>query len=464
MLGFTMHNPVLSALWALIGVVTIIFAGRAVASLLPRPPWDWRHVAGFSAFSVIAVTAAFGAGGKFLPLPGAAAAYQLPPAPYPGAPLGNDASAGSVTFTFDDGPDAGTGQVIAELNALHLHGVFFVIGDKAAKHPDVLRAEMAYGEVVGNHTWDHRSFTGKGQGVGTGGPPLTQAQVRSELTRTTSAITAAGVPAPTLWRPPYGAVSPADDAAARSLGLRVVLDSGNNITDSDDWAGLTARQIAARVEPRLQDGTIVAFHDGLPGGAQAVKALPLIVAYMNARHLGETADVRPDATGGVVPYTGPPLRDHGTWPVPPAKRHPVPWAAPAVAAVPGEASAPSMSAAAAAAPAPSPSRPARQARAGTGGPGSSTAALAPAPASSTSTTDPPAPAPAPSTSTTDPPAPAPAPSTADPSPAPSTSTTDSPPAPSTADPSPAPSTSTTDSPPAPGPSPSAADTATSPAT
>ena len=46
--------------------------------------------------------------------------YRLPPAP--GAPLANDAFAGRVTFSFDDGPDVNTGQVIAELNALHLHG------------------------------------------------------------------------------------------------------------------------------------------------------------------------------------------------------------------------------------------------------------------------------------------------------------------------------------------------------
>ena len=55
----------------------------------------------------------------------------------------------------------------------------------------------------------------------------------------------------------------------------------------------------------LRNGTIIVFHDGLRQAPQMIQALPLIVAYMNAHHLGATTDIRPDATGGVVPYLGP---------------------------------------------------------------------------------------------------------------------------------------------------------------
>jgi peptidoglycan-N-acetylglucosamine deacetylase len=300
MVAAATHNPVLQAAWLVIGVITIVFAVRSVAALLPRrtPPFVLRHqAAAVAVMAVLAVTAGT-AGGTAASRHVRPGPYRLPPAPAPGAPLANDASAGRVTFTFDDGPDANTGQVIAELNALHLHGVFFVIGDKAAAHRNIIAAEVANGEVVGNHTWDHKSLTGKG----TGKAPLSQAQVRAELSRSDDAVTAAGAPKPTLWRPPYGGVNAADEKTAQSLGLRIVLDSGANIVDSNDWAGLSPAQIAARVDPMLRDGTIVAFHDGLPGGAQTARALPLIVAYMNAHHLGATTAVRPDATGGVVPY------------------------------------------------------------------------------------------------------------------------------------------------------------------
>ena len=89
----------------------------------------------------------------------------------------------------------------------------------------------------------------------------------------------ADAPEPSLWRPTYGRVNAADVATARALGLRVVPDSGTNIIDSNDWDGLSAQQIAARVDPRLRDGTIIAFHDGPCTAAPAtIRALPLIVA------------------------------------------------------------------------------------------------------------------------------------------------------------------------------------------
>jgi peptidoglycan/xylan/chitin deacetylase (PgdA/CDA1 family) len=242
---------------------------------------------------------AFGSISPLLPAAAGSVPAALALAPAPGVPLHSDASAGRVVLTFDDGPDFYTAQVIAELDELHLHGVFFDIGSKAAAHPELVHAEIASGNVVGNHTWDHKSFTGKG--VGVTNKPLTQAQVRAELSGADAAIVSAGAPKPVLWRPPYGAVNAADEQTAASLGLRIVLDSGTNIIDSNDWAGLTAAQIAARVDPRLRDGTIIAFHDGLRTAPQMIAALPLIVAYMNAHHLGATTTVRPDATGGVVP-------------------------------------------------------------------------------------------------------------------------------------------------------------------
>jgi peptidoglycan-N-acetylglucosamine deacetylase len=299
---------VLQWCWVAVAVTTVIFLIVAAISALPK--MKAGYTAGIAAvFLAASGITAFGSLSPILSAvglrpPGLSAPYKLPAAPAPGMPLANDARNGKVVFTFDDGPDVHTGQVIAELNALHLHGVFFAIGDKAAAHPEIIRAEVANGEVVGNHTWDHRSLTGKG----TGTRPLTPAQVRDELFRADAAIVTAGAPEPSLWRPPYGAVNAADDAIARSLGLRIVLDSGTNIIDSNDWDGLTAAQIAARVDPVLRDGTIVAFHDGLRTAVPAtIRALPLIVAYMNAHHLGATTTVRPDATGGMVPYVGPAL-------------------------------------------------------------------------------------------------------------------------------------------------------------
>lgn len=406
---------VLQMCWLAVTGATIVFLIVAAISALPKMKAAYTASiaaiflgsSGITAFGgIVPVLSHVGlappAAALGLVPPAHLAPLRLPPPPVPGAPLANDASAGKVVFTFDDGPDTHTPAVISELNALHVKGVFFVIGVKAAAHPEMIRAEVANGDVVGNHTWSHPSLTGKS----TGTRPLTQAQVREQLSRANAAIVMAGAPEPTLWRPPYGGVNGADVATARVLGLRVVLDSGDNIIDSNDWAGMSAKQIAARVTPVLRDKTIVAFHDGLKTASPTtIAALPLIVAYMNAHHLGATTAVRPDATGGCCTSPGQDRQRQAT--------ETTATAVPAAAAPAGAAPALAAPAAAGAAPVPTHGKPA---------PVPTRAKPAPVPTSTkptpVPTTTPPAPAPSPTT-------PAPAPST----PAPTTPTATTAPAP-----------------------------------
>ena len=179
------------------------------------------------------------------------------------------AAAGHVVFTFDDGPDVHTPSVLAELKLLHVPAVFFVIGEKAAERPGTVQAEVAAGDVVGNHTWNHKSLTGKGTGA-----HRSPRRRPNELVLADGAITSAGAPQPTLWRPPYGAVSAADITVAQSLGLRLVIDSSNDncITDSQDWAGKTPAQIAGIVEASLADWETPRPSTAAPGSSRSMTA------------------------------------------------------------------------------------------------------------------------------------------------------------------------------------------------
>ena len=84
---------------------------------------------------------------------------------------------GRVAFTFDDGPDIYTAQVMARLRALNLQATFFVLGSKVQQNPQMLRDAAAAGFGIGNHTYDHQSFTG----ASTSTAPLTEAQIQAEL-------------------------------------------------------------------------------------------------------------------------------------------------------------------------------------------------------------------------------------------------------------------------------------------
>jgi hyaluronan synthase len=228
---------------------------------------------------------------------------KLPPPP-PNLPvLSNDASAGKVVFTFDDGPGIHTLQLVSELKAEHVPAVFFEIGDEVAANPRTVQAEVKAGFLVEVHTWDHKSLTG----ASTHTKPLTDAQIRSELVKCINAIVAAGAPRPTLWRPPYGDVNAHDAAIAASLGLRLVMSWSINgtISDNGDWEHISAAQIVHNVTVgwengrKIQGGSIIAGHDGIDQDAPStIAAMPGIVRWMSVHHLGATDQVPADATGG----------------------------------------------------------------------------------------------------------------------------------------------------------------------
>lgn len=288
-------------------------------------------LAGGIAISVIFCAAGVGAGyldaHKTVPVPAvvqSASFRNLTVSVPASAPLGNNGRNGSVVFTFDDGPDSYTQALLDELEKLHLKAVFFVFGWKAEAHPALIREELADGDLVENHTWDHLSFTG----ASTDTRPLTGAKIRSELMTAQQALVSLGVPAPALYRPPFGDITPADNAIAAQLGLRIVqpfsVIRNGGITDSRDWTGISAAQIVKDVTEgywakgrfysglRTHGTSIIGFHDSAPGSClqdpplcgdviQTIQALPGIVAWMNAHDLSVTINVPANATGGTVP-------------------------------------------------------------------------------------------------------------------------------------------------------------------
>ncbi len=257
--------------------------------------------------------------------------FTTTPAVTPVTPLSNSGSAGNVILTFDDGPDVYDTALLAALQALHLRAIFFVIGDKInANTAAIIKAEVAAGDLVENHTWDHTDWTG----ASTGTAALTDAQVAAQLSQTQTAIENAGAPVPTMARAPFGDLTGQYAVDAADLGLQMVQPFEVNtayaprIVDSMDWTGISSAQIVTDVTqgsssggtfyPGINGGSIVGFHDAAPGSCtnpsaenaplcadalQTIGSLQGIVNYMNAKNLGNTVTVPTDATGGIL---GPP--------------------------------------------------------------------------------------------------------------------------------------------------------------
>lgn len=151
-----------------------------------------------------------------------------------------------VALTFDDGPVAGTTQLLDVLKTKGVHATFFMVGSNAAMHPSIVRRMVAEGHVIGNHSWDHPQLT-----------RLSADAIRRELTRTNAAIVKAGAPQPTLVRPPFGATNSTVTKVAAQLGVAQILWN----VDPLDWKDRNTTLVTRRVLASTRTGSIVLSHD-----------------------------------------------------------------------------------------------------------------------------------------------------------------------------------------------------------
>ncbi|GGW60121.1 polysaccharide deacetylase family protein [Streptomyces caelestis] len=204
----------------------------------------------------------------------AAAALAAPTAT--AAPSQAAACNGYVGLTFDDGP---SGNTTALLNALRHNGLratMFNQGQYAAANPSLVRAQVAAGMWIGNHSYTHPHLT-----------RLSQAQIDSEISRTQQAIANAGGGTPKLFRPPYGETNATVKSVAARHGLTEIIWH----VDSQDWNGASTEAIV-QAAARLANGQIILLHDW---SANTLAAIPRIAQGLTARGL---------CAGTISPQTG----------------------------------------------------------------------------------------------------------------------------------------------------------------
>lgn len=158
-----------------------------------------------------------------------------------------------VALTFDDGPDSTVTPAILDILARHqVTATFFVVGREIAGREHVLRRIHQQGSEIGNHSWNHPDFTA-----------LSPAGMQNEWQRTQAAIVAAGVPAPRLFRPPYGAVN----AMVRS---QVPLAIARWDVDTEDWMTHDPTKIADHMVRDVRPGSIILLHDKYAATTEAL--------------------------------------------------------------------------------------------------------------------------------------------------------------------------------------------------
>lgn len=165
-----------------------------------------------------------------------------------------------IALTFDDGPHPQwTPAVLDELALAGWTGTFFVIGERAAEHPDLLRRIVAEGHTVGNHTYTHSS------------PCTTSATMfREEVQQTQDLIRKMTGVSTSLMRPPLGKLDVGKFLALWKQCQTVVLWNVDPkdfaMTDASDAVRWSQSYLPAR-------GDVILLHDRLPYAPRIVREL-----------------------------------------------------------------------------------------------------------------------------------------------------------------------------------------------
>jgi peptidoglycan/xylan/chitin deacetylase (PgdA/CDA1 family) len=183
-----------------------------------------------------------------------------------------------IALTFDDGPDpVFTPRILDVLAAHRARATFFVLGERASRHPELIERMHREGHTVGTHTQHHRLR------FHFGSPAYVQREIEDAI-----AVVAAVLPAPpVLFRPPQGLRTPCFASGwRRTRGLTCVMWSVRGL----DSFATTPAAIVERVKKRLEPGAIVTLHDGtgLGGGTDrepTLAALTTLLAECEARGL-----------------------------------------------------------------------------------------------------------------------------------------------------------------------------------
>ncbi|MET9964468.1 polysaccharide deacetylase family protein [Streptomyces sp. NPDC006356] len=223
----------------------------------------------------------------------AQAGVAAPPAESPARPQGrkstpvsaeiahaSDGGARSVNITIDDGPDpVWTPQVLQVLRENGVKATFCMVGTQASAHPDLVKAVVAAGHRLCDHTVSHDVTMDR----------KSEAYQSQQILDAERMITkASGGVRPLYYRAPGGAFTPYSRHLAASHGMRPL---GWNI-DSKDFELPGTATMVATVKNEISNGPTLLFHDAGGDRSQTVAALREVLPWLKDQGYGFGFPVR----------------------------------------------------------------------------------------------------------------------------------------------------------------------------
>lgn len=155
-----------------------------------------------------------------------------------------------------------TSRILEILKKHDLKVTFFMTGGWVESYPGDVKAILAAGHDLGNHSENHKNMS-----------ELTEEQCRSELTKVHDKVKALTGYEMFLFRPPYGDYDNQVITTAENLGYFSIQWD----VDSLDWKDYGANSILNTVtkHPHLGNGSIILCHNGAKFTADALDDLIL---------------------------------------------------------------------------------------------------------------------------------------------------------------------------------------------
>ena len=187
---------------------------------------------------------------------------------------------GAAAITFDDGPGAHTARLLNALKQYNAKATFFVLGSYVKNNSALIQRMVDEGHEVANHSYDHKDFK-----------KLSDADVLSQIRRTSNAIAAITGEKPTLLRPPYGSFTRRITNLAEQEGLALVLWSPS----PEDWKYRDVDYVYKYIIDNVKAGSTLLLHDIHKTTVDGfIKALPVLIERgLKLVTVSELVDLKP---------------------------------------------------------------------------------------------------------------------------------------------------------------------------
>lgn len=176
-----------------------------------------------------------------------------------------------IAITFDDGPHPTyTEKLLDGLSERGVKGTFFVTGEHAALHPEIIRRMAEEGHLIGNHTYSHIQLRSDNRET-----------FKEELLKTNQILKEITGEETLYVRPPYGTW---DKKLEQELSMLPVLWTIDPLDWCSDDAGCISRNIIAKAG----ENDIILLHDYSKSSVEA--ALFVVDELLRQGYLFVTVD------------------------------------------------------------------------------------------------------------------------------------------------------------------------------